>query len=123
MFASRPSTLEGTIHRSPAADSDDNRGLCRRHVASAGGTGPGAEERRSIAVLAVGGQTLSLVPTLLAVPVIYTFLDDVGALLSRRRRRPLESSSEETTEMKEKTDDLAAAAMDSLTTLSGAPRP
>ena len=29
-------------------------------------TGPGAEERRSIAVLAVGGQTLSLLLTLLA---------------------------------------------------------
>ena len=31
-------------------------------------TGPGAEERRSIAVLAVGGQTLSLILTLVAVP-------------------------------------------------------
>jgi HAE1 family hydrophobic/amphiphilic exporter-1 len=44
------------------------------------GTGPGAEERRSIAVLAVGGQTLSLLLTLLAVPVIYSYFDDVGAL-------------------------------------------
>jgi len=44
-------------------------------------TGPGAEERRSIAVLAVGGQTLSLLLTLLAVPVIYTFFDDLGRLL------------------------------------------
>jgi len=43
-------------------------------------TGPGAEERRSIAVLAVGGQTLSLLLTLLAVPVIYSFLDDIGRL-------------------------------------------
>ncbi|MEZ6138083.1 MAG: efflux RND transporter permease subunit [Pirellulaceae bacterium] len=43
--------------------------------------GPGAEERRSIAVLAVGGQTLSLVLTLLAVPVIYSYLDDLGRLL------------------------------------------
>jgi HAE1 family hydrophobic/amphiphilic exporter-1 len=41
-------------------------------------TGPGAEERRSIAVLAVGGQTLSLLLTLVAVPVIYSFLDDIG---------------------------------------------
>jgi hydrophobic/amphiphilic exporter-1 (mainly G- bacteria), HAE1 family len=41
-------------------------------------TGPGAEERRSIAVLAVGGQTLSLLLTLLAVPVIYSYLDDIG---------------------------------------------
>jgi HAE1 family hydrophobic/amphiphilic exporter-1 len=43
-------------------------------------TGPGAEERRSIAVLAVGGQTLSLLLTLLAVPVIYSYLDDIGRL-------------------------------------------
>jgi HAE1 family hydrophobic/amphiphilic exporter-1 len=44
-------------------------------------TGPGAEERRSIAVLTVGGQTLSLLLTLLAIPVIYSYLDDLGALL------------------------------------------
>lgn len=47
------------------------------------GTGPGAEERRSIAVLAVGGQTLSLLLTLVAVPVIYSFLDDLGQLVRR----------------------------------------
>ena len=41
-------------------------------------TGPGAEERRSIAVLAVGGQTLSLLLTLLAIPVIYSYLDDLS---------------------------------------------
>ncbi len=43
-------------------------------------TGPGAEERRSIAVLVVGGQTLSLVLTLIAIPVLYTFFDDLTAL-------------------------------------------
>ena len=43
------------------------------------GVGPGAEERRSIAVLAVGGQTFSLLLTLLAVPVIYSLLDDLSA--------------------------------------------
>jgi HAE1 family hydrophobic/amphiphilic exporter-1 len=43
-------------------------------------TGPGAEERRSIAVLVVGGQALSLLLTLLAVPVIYSLLDDFGSL-------------------------------------------
>jgi hydrophobic/amphiphilic exporter-1 (mainly G- bacteria), HAE1 family len=51
-------------------------------------TGPGAEERRSIAVLTVGGQTLSLLLTLLAIPVIYSYLDDIGLawhwLVSRR---------------------------------------
>ncbi|TWU16633.1 efflux RND transporter permease subunit [Allorhodopirellula heiligendammensis] len=47
-------------------------------------TGPGAEERRSIAVLAAGGQTLSLLLTLLAIPVLYTFLDDFSSFCSRR---------------------------------------
>jgi len=50
-------------------------------------TGPGAEERRSIAVLAAGGQTLSLVLTLLAIPVLYTFFDDFAGLLARLARR------------------------------------
>jgi HAE1 family hydrophobic/amphiphilic exporter-1 len=48
-------------------------------------TGPGAEERRSIAVLVVGGMALSLLLTLLAVPVIYSILDDVGRLFRRRQ--------------------------------------
>lgn len=47
-------------------------------------TGPGAEERKSIAVLAVGGQTFSLLLTLLAVPVIYSYWDDLAKLLRRR---------------------------------------
>jgi len=47
-------------------------------------TGPGAEERRSIAVLVVGGMSLSLLLTLLAVPVIYSILDDVGKLFRKR---------------------------------------
>ena len=47
-------------------------------------TGPGAEERRSIAVLAVGGQTLSLLLTLVAVPVVYSILDDLGVPFRRR---------------------------------------
>jgi HAE1 family hydrophobic/amphiphilic exporter-1 len=45
--------------------------------------GPGAEERRSIAVLAVGGQTMSLLLTLLAVPVIYSYFDDIGPFAAR----------------------------------------
>ncbi len=46
-------------------------------------TGPGAEERRSIAVLAAGGQTLSLLLTLLAIPVLYTFVDDLSGMFTR----------------------------------------
>jgi HAE1 family hydrophobic/amphiphilic exporter-1 len=47
--------------------------------------GPGAEERRSIAVLAVGGQTLSLLLTLLATPVIYSYFDDLARLFPTRQ--------------------------------------
>jgi HAE1 family hydrophobic/amphiphilic exporter-1 len=46
------------------------------------GTGPGAEERRSIAIVVIGGQTLSLLLTLVATPVFYTLFED--AMASRR---------------------------------------
>lgn len=47
------------------------------------GTGPGAEERRVIAMVVIGGQTLALLLTLIATPVVYSLLDDL-ALLFRR---------------------------------------
>ncbi len=51
----------------------------------AAGTGPGAEERRSIAVVVIGGQTLSLLLTLIATPVVYSLLDDLTATARWRR--------------------------------------
>jgi HAE1 family hydrophobic/amphiphilic exporter-1 len=49
------------------------------------GTGPGSEERRTIAVVVIGGQSLSLVLTLIMTPVVYTLMDDLAG--SERGRR------------------------------------
>jgi hydrophobic/amphiphilic exporter-1 (mainly G- bacteria), HAE1 family len=54
------------------------------------GTGPGAEERRTIAVVVIGGQTLSLFLTLVVIPVAYSIFDDLARAFRARRTRHLE---------------------------------
>jgi HAE1 family hydrophobic/amphiphilic exporter-1 len=54
------------------------------------GTGPGAEERRAVAVVVIGGQALCLLLTLIVTPVAYSFLDDLGQKLHWRGWRPPE---------------------------------
>ncbi len=65
------------------------------------GTGPGAEERRAVAVVVIGGQTLCLLLTLIVTPVAYSLFDDLSlkgfkAWLKSLRERPKFSAEYET---------------------------
>jgi HAE1 family hydrophobic/amphiphilic exporter-1 len=61
------------------------------------GSGPGAEERRAVAVVVIGGQTLCLLLTLVVTPVAYTLLDDVREKLHWRQfvKRPVSLAGKE----------------------------
>ncbi|HEX8199966.1 MAG TPA: efflux RND transporter permease subunit, partial [Isosphaeraceae bacterium] len=52
------------------------------------GRGPGAAARASLAKVIIGGQMLSLLPTLLITPVAYALLDGLATRLKVRRRVP-----------------------------------
>jgi HAE1 family hydrophobic/amphiphilic exporter-1 len=51
------------------------------------GTGPGAEERRAVAVVVIGGQALCLLLTLIVTPVAYSLMDDLARARGRGRWR------------------------------------
>ena len=49
------------------------------------GTGPGAEERRAVAGVVIGGQTMCLLLTLLVTPVAYSYIEDFRVKVRRWR--------------------------------------
>jgi HAE1 family hydrophobic/amphiphilic exporter-1 len=56
-------------------------------IPTALGTGPGSSTRSAIAVVIIGGQSLCFLLTLLAIPVLYTILDDIVTVRWRERAR------------------------------------
>ncbi len=56
-------------------------------IPTALGTGPGSATRAAIGVVIIGGQSLCFLLTLLAIPVLYTILDDVVTVRWRERAR------------------------------------
>ncbi|HZI94989.1 MAG TPA: efflux RND transporter permease subunit, partial [Patescibacteria group bacterium] len=50
------------------------------------GSGPGAEERRAVAVVVIGGQTMCLLLTLLVTPVAYSCLEELRSPVASRAR-------------------------------------
>jgi len=56
--------------------------------------GPGAGTNRAIGVCVMGGQALALVLTLIAVPVVYTWLDDLSRWIRERTSRSVQRRDE-----------------------------
>ena len=80
----------------PAHHDDHHGGAARRRCRWRSGTGTGSELRRPLGITIVGGLLISQVLTLYTTPVIYLYMDRLGALArvaSRRRASAAEPTS------------------------------